>query len=885
MIGPSIGHYRIVRKIASGGMGDVFLADDTTLDRQVALKTLPPDLAGDPDRRTRLAREAKAIAALNHPNIVTVYSVERDNDLDFITMEFVQGRTLAAVLSRTGFALEQFFEIAIPLVDAVATAHLHGVMHRDLKPGNVMVSDDGRVKVLDFGLAKAAPASAQLGGSTISASPTLDGHVVGTAAYMSPEQAAGKAVDPRSDIFSLGVVFYEMLTGQRPFGGETTAATIASIIKDTPRPLGELSGRIPRDLARAVHRCLAKNPIDRYQTAIDLRHDLDDAKRELHAVVDDRSLAIRRSSRRPRAVLVILAIAILASIGLFGLASRRGMFQRRSEAGSGISGTSTVQITSSLEIESYPTWSPDGQRLAFQSSAAAFLSNDIFVAQIGSGDPVNLTKESAANDRRPSWSPDGREIAFYSNRDGAWGIWVVGAIGGSARKVHTLATLGNSQNAPQWSKDGRTLFVVAREGERNVVIHLSLASLQTTRVLLPLHDSPQCWDLSVRPDGGRFAYVEAGGGNPEVGRLWTVDASGGNPIPLTDGRSKTWNPTWSPDGKTLFYVTNRSGSLDLWQQAVDDGGQAIGAPLPVTTGMGITSAAFSPDGTKLAFSRAGRLSNVWRSQIFPDRPATWADATRITSERAYIEFVDVSPNGQQLAVSSDRRGNQDLWVMPAAGGEMTRLTDDPTPDWNPRWSPDGKEIAFYAYRSGNRDIWVMPSGGGPARQLTLQTGFDWFPTWSPDGRDIAFQVETTKGTSTWFVPSRGGQPRFFATGNGWAWSPDGKWLSVYREGALFREFVDGAKPQALSIPHRASWSRVSQDGQWIYYSVVQGPPEHHDLWRVSLGTGQISRLTALAGPRGQIGYSFATDDRNVYFTWREDEGDIWVMDVVTPAGR
>jgi Tol biopolymer transport system component len=508
---------------------------------------------------------------------------------------------------------------------------------------------------------------------------------------------------------------------------------------------------------------------------------------------------------------------------------------------------------------------------------------DIWVAQLGSGEPVNLTKGSPASDRRPSWSPDGREIAFFSDRDGDWGLWAVPAIGGNARKLHTLKArvLTNSSHAPQWSQNGTRLFVLDDENNRNFVITLSLESLHTTRVALPEHESPRVWDLSVRPDDGRFAYVEAGGGNPEVTRLWTIAGSGGEAIPLTDGRTKVWNPTWSADGSKIFYVSNRGGRMDLWQQRVADDGKPSGDPVSITQGVGMTSAVFSPNGAKLAYGSGGRVSNVWRVPILTDRAATWADATRVTSEHAYIEFVDVSPDGQQLAVSSDRRGNQDLWVLPSGGGEMTPLTTDPTPDWNPRWSPDGSEVLFYAYRSGNRDVWVMPSRGGPARQLTSsRPGFDWYPSWSPpDGREIAFQVAGAELSEIWIMSATGEEPRFLTQGTSPNWSPDGQWLVVNRQGSLFRVAKNGGEPLHIPTAHAINSPQFSRDGQSIYYSVVTGPREDHDLWRLSLRDGTTSRLTTLEGMRGRLGYYFSADADYLYITWYEDEGDIWVMDV------
>ena len=264
-------------------MGDVYIAEDTELGRKVALKVLPPEMAESEERRARFKREAQAIAALDHPNIVQVFSVEQAQGIHFITMQLVRGKTLTELLPKSGFPLNQFFDIAIPLADAVAAAHQEGITHRDLKPDNMMMGDDGRVKVLDFGLAK--PTSGFMHGDAESALPTVaktaEGAIVGTLNYMSPEQAQGKTVDARSDIFSLGVVLYEMLTGRRPFGGDTPAEVLSSIIKDTPPSVAEARPEVPRELSKIVQRCLAKEPTRRLQSVLDVRNELEELKADL----------------------------------------------------------------------------------------------------------------------------------------------------------------------------------------------------------------------------------------------------------------------------------------------------------------------------------------------------------------------------------------------------------------------------------------------------------------------------------------------------------------------------------------------------------------------------------------------------------------------------
>lgn len=366
--GARLGAYEIVKRLGAGGMGEVYLAADTRLGRQVAIKVLPPELALDPDRRQRLAREAQAAARLNHPNIVTLFSFEDAGDVAFLTMEYVDGEVLSSRIPSQGLTLEQLLPIAIPLADAVSSAHQAGIVHRDLKPGNVMLSSSGvRVKVLDFGLAKLYGGQFVATDALTGTAPiTADGRIVGTIAYMSPEQAEGRPTDARSDVFSLGVMLFEMATGRRPFSGDTSISVITSILRDTPPALNEVKPELPLEFARIVRRCLQKDPDRRYQTAVDLRNALDELKQEsdsgtLSAVLPARPSGFGRLKRSTIAAGAV-GIVVLGAFGVWAARARPGTN----------AATATVEIRE-REVTSNPvdapvffaTISADGQYVAY----------------------------------------------------------------------------------------------------------------------------------------------------------------------------------------------------------------------------------------------------------------------------------------------------------------------------------------------------------------------------------------------------------------------------------------------------------------------------------------------------------------------------------------
>ena len=862
-VGRHLAHYEILKKLASGGMGDVYLAEDTKLERKVALKVLPPELAEDGDRLARFQREAKAVAALDHPNIVQVFSVEQAEGVHFITMQLVSGKTLAELQPRKGFALETFFQIAIPLADAVAVAHEHGVVHRDLKPANVMVSDGGDVKVLDFGLARSAVSVGAATDSALStAARTEEGLIIGTPSYMSPEQAEGRPVDPRTDLFSLGAIFYEMLTGRRPFGADTAGAVLAAVAKDAPTPIRELRPEISRDLARVVGRCLNKDRDRRFQTALDVRNELEESKVELDAP-EMKPSVVSGSSSASRWLAAALTLSVLALVA--------ALMRPVPRDARGPSLVNARQLTSASGAEDDPTWSPDGGRIAYQSGG------DIWVLQLAGGAPVNLTASPEAIERRPAWSPDGSQIAFQSDRDGG-GVFVMPAVGGASRKLLDL------DGPPVWSPDGGEIGSFSGPAADLTFEIQSLRTQQSRK--LPI--GRRCGQPTWSPDGRYLACVDSLS-LVQFRELWLYPLSGEEPVLVT---AHAISPTWSADGTRLYFVSPRGGSRDLWMLPLEDGAVTETPPRAVTSGLVLRGAAFSRDGTRLAYSVGRRIAQLWRVPSADGRLSTWEDAQQLTFDFASAIQPDISADGR-IVLSSDRGGNPDLWTLPAEGGEMLQLTSDPALDRVPSWSPDADRLAFASERSGDRSIWLLPSSGGLARNFMSHPARDSYPIWSPDGTEVVFLSDRSGNPDLWIASSDGGAPRPLTTHPAIDqqpdWSPDGSSVvfQSWRLGpdggppySFWRVAAAGGEPELVSSPDwDLDWAfrpRWSPDGSRLFFIC-----KTQALCEMPLDDGKERVVADLSGKIGRPQFdSLATDGEFLYFSWAEEVGDLWVMDVV-----
>jgi serine/threonine protein kinase len=848
MIGQILGHYRITEQLGAGGMGVVYRGIDTHLNRPVALKVLRPDAAASEERKRRFAQEAKAASALNHPNIVHVYDIDVQDGVDYIAMEFVAGKTLDQCIDRKGLSLMEVLKYGVQVADALSAAHAAGIVHRDLKPGNIMVTGQGLVKLLDFGLAKLAEPVADDSAPTATmrldeAPQTEEGMIVGTVAYMSPEQAEGKKVDARTDIFSFGSLLYEMITGKRAFQGATRMSVLSAILERGPQPLREIAPHVPPELDRVIGRCLRKDLERRFQNMADVRV----ALRELQEESESGQLA-RPVKKKQQKLWWMLAAGLLLVAAGAGVAWRWA----RNTPGPESESVVLTQLTADPGLTTDPAISPDGKLVAYASDRSGEGNLQIWVQQVNGRQASRLTHQ-AADDREPAFSPDSSQIVFRSEREGG-GIYVVSTLGGDVR-------------------------LVAPQGRR-----------------------PR-----FSPDGARVVYwVGNIGGDPSVpgtSKMYVVDmsASGpaGSPRQLAADFAAVRYPVWSPDGKAILFWGIRNS-----KEGVIAGGDWWVMPLngsaPVQTGADASFTHYGlrrPPGSymiapaewledRVIFSALlGDSTNLWQLMLPPKSWTVTAAPRRLTAGSG-LEAQPSAASGGLLAFAGllDRL---DLWILPLDAdtakitGDMTRLTHSTAAIRAPRASADGKLVAYVIGRSQRQEVRMLDLASGRDSLLgeTVRDGLG--PTITPDGSKVAYPVTDAQGDGVYAAPATGGPPQQLCTGcrtvDGF--SPDGK-LMLYWAAAPgpavvgLADLVSGQKRVILRREGYAIYrARFSPDGRWIAFH-ARNRPGRSALFVTPFHGGEAIReqewIAATDGESYDIGPAWSPNGNWLYFISERD---------------
>ncbi len=898
-VGRRVGAYKILSLLGAGGMGEVYLAEDARLNRRVALKLLPAEFTKDTERVRRFEREARAASALNHPNIVTIHEVGQADGAHFIATEYVEGQTLRRHIADADLKIEDALNVAAQIAEALAAAHAAGIIHRDIKPENIMLRPDGYAKVLDFGIAKLTernPSSPDAARELPEAVQTETGAVVGTIAYMSPEQALGQKLDQRTDVFSLGVILYEMLTGEHPFRGATNAATFDAILnRDPPTPHINDPEAAP-ELERVVCRALEKDRELRHQTASDLRAELKRLRRALDSSPSvsgkfTAGSAWRRSTSRNLSKRIItLALASLLTVAAIAVyfALRR---HRPSEREAVPSATATraaninfTQLTDQPGQELYPSLSPDGKSVIYAANTSD--NWDIYWQRVGGHNPRNLTENSPADDSQPAFSPDGEHIVFRSERDKG-GIFIMGATGESLRRLTDFGF------HPAWSPDGREVVLSTSNFIDPNVRTLDPAMLWAVSVASG--ERRQLTDANVgdaaqpawSPDGARIAYWgKHKGGQRDI---WTIPARGtGEPVQVTDDAAFDWNPVWSPDGKFLYFASDRGGSMNLWRVPLEEQtGRVTGTPEALTTPSSYAQqVAFSRDGRRAVYVNQVSSTNIFKVEFNPYKEQITGQPSAVTQGFRHASEPNLSPDGEWFAYSSQGEKQEDIYLVRKDGTESPRkLTDDAYKDRDPRWSPDGTRIVFYSDRSGRYEAWMINRDGSGLQQMTFTEGSSVaYPFWSPDGARIAYNRDAEscsiiEAAKPWneqtlrHVPN----PSDRRLGVFWAtsWSPDGRklggWASPASEtpGIVIYNFDTGSFERITDYGSNPVWLN---DNRRLLFNY------QHKLYLVNSETKKSHELLPPSLHRVS-GYGLSADSRTLYYGLDVKEADVWLIDL------
>ncbi|HWC77771.1 MAG TPA: protein kinase [Blastocatellia bacterium] len=901
MKGRSLGQYEVLSLIGRGGMGDVYLARDRRLDRKVALKMLPAAFTEDEGRLRRFITEARATSSLNHPNIITIHEIGQAGPVHFIATEFVEGHTLRDEVSRGRIEIKRAVDIASQVASALAAAHSAGIVHRDIKPENIMLRPDGYVKVLDFGLAKLTErptSSVDSGVTTVARAETDPGTVMGTAHYLSPEQARGQAVDTRSDIFNVGVVLYEMITGRAPFEGETTVDVMASILKTEPQPLASLRS-IPAELEGIISRALCKNRDERYQTSDEMLRELKALKAGMEfqeqKEASGSGAAAAPESARPAFATLPVVLGGVVAIALAGLllwwATRPN-------------DSATTESFSSLRFSELHSWrsergetsidarlSHDGSRIAFTTQKDGNVG--IWVKQTVAGaEPLLITKDSR-DSWWPIWSPDDQQIAFMSDRGGESGIWSAPALGGTQRLLGTVQD--STANPRYWSRNGKTIYYQWRSN----LYALDVASRAITQLTSFDPAKLPFKHFSISPDEEHIVYNDAENGQIDI---WTSSIRGENSRRVTMDPEEDRSPVWHPDGKRIIYTSNRGGTFQICLAYLDDR-----KPVQMTVGGNDHHVSdVSADGTRLIEVAGQGSADIFRTNIES------GVETGMTSGIGLKLWPAISPDGRtiafQSAASIDRLVGSTLATISSTreGGQMRFASDA----FNATWSPDGSRLAFLRFAQGKVNIYTCRFPTGEEEQLTTGgiqfAGYSLLPSnyfsrdlsWSPDGRKLAYCSRASGHGNLWSIGADGSDETQL-TSNGDAglflsrplWSPTGERIACVSDTRPRR--ADGTTTWTLWAFENGNASSIfqtvasgmsplgwSDSGNELILAIHEGEPSGFatNMRLIAVDLGRSTRTIGLLTSTYPGSIRLSPDRQTLAFvSYRDRVDNIWLM--------
>jgi serine/threonine protein kinase/Tol biopolymer transport system component len=913
-IGQIISHYHVVKKLGGGGMGIVYEAHDARLGRNVALKFLPERLSHDSQALERFRREARTASALNHAHICTVHDIDEHAGQPFIVMELLEGQTLKNRIMGKPLPTDELLDLAIQIADALDAAHARGILHRDVKPSNIFITERGQAKVLDFGLAKllagwAPPSLPQVPAGSDDRTLSCLGLVLGTVAYMAPEQARGQALDSRSDLFAFGAVLYEMATGRQAFGGHTSAVVYDAILNKSPPAPRDLNPALPAELEQIIAKALEKDRDVRYQTASDLRADLKRLKRAResgHGSAPSISLpgpvgawsGDHARARRPRvrpalavAAGLLLAVAVVwVLLGLPPFGRHGGEPTPPSPSAPFLTGVPRITpFLAGDALRRQPAWSPTGSLIAYVSNEAG--NDDIWICDASGANTRNLTADFPGADSHPAWSPDGQQIAFFSERDGG-GIYIMSVLGGRARRLAAVTSGILYSFSLTWAKDGRIVYTdFDHEGNKQVY------------AITESNLTPQCLTTQVGFTDGHFGEL-----SPSGNLLAFLDAG----INLTAGlyigdlRSGTWAkveqgvamPHWGSRDDWLFFISSREGGIDLWMMDVDPRtGKRVGNARQLTSGQEFTNFTFAPDGRKLIAVKSRSHARLWSFPTQAERLADLQSGQALTAAGFTDAYPSLSADGKTLLFSSNRRGHGDLHQLETDPTRVTRLTKTKGNKEHPCLSPNGSWIAFTQVDEKGEYLHVMNADGSGdhllARDLQERFAKAYHADWSPDGSLLAgvFETRQMKGViGIASMDAKTGMARDIKllklpgeSPHCPRWSPNGRFL-VYEavsKGSwdLWITTPDGKETRQLtSDPGNSRTAAWSHDGKYLYFIKDQ-----RSVWRLPMdhASGQPTGKPQLWAqfPKMKIAWdSLAVASDRVVISVTDEASDLYLVE-------